>query len=257
MMSNDPNVIRQEIESTRVELSSDVDALTNKVNPRRMASERVERARGRLGRVKDKVMGSATHGRQAVGQRASHAGHRLTDTAHQASDAVSGAAHQASSAATGAAHQASDAVSGAAHQASSAASGATHRASDAASSVAGRVRAVPEMSRQQTEGSPLAAGLIAFGLGLLASSLIRPSEREQQLAAKTKHKTMQHSGELKHVAGDMAHHAQGNLREPAQHAAKSVASKAAESASAVRKQGMASAQQARGQARESRDDLRR
>jgi hypothetical protein len=246
MMSNDPNVIRPEIESTRVELSSDVDALTDKVNPRRMATERVGRARGRLGRVKDKVMGSATHGREAVGERASHAGHRLTDTAHDASDAASVAAHQAS-----------DAVSGAAHQASSAASGAAHRASDAASSVAGRVRAVPEMSRHRTEGSPLAAGLIAFGVGLLASSLIRPSERERQLAAKTKHKTMQHSGEIKHVAGDMAHHAQDNLREPAQHAAKSVMSKAAESASAVRKQGTASAQQVGGQARESRDDLRR
>jgi hypothetical protein len=245
-MSNDPNVIRQEIESTRAELSTDVDVLTDKVNPRRIATERVERTRGRLSRVKDKVMGSATHGRQAMSQRASHAGHRLTDTAHQASGAVSGATHQASSA-----------VSGATHQASSAASGAAHRASDAASSVAGRARAMPEMSRERTEGSPLAAGLIAFGVGLLASSLLAPSQRERQLAAQAKHKTMQHSGEIKQTAGGIAHQARENLREPAQHAAQSVKSKAAESASAVRNEGRASSQQARGQVRESRDDLRR
>jgi Protein of unknown function (DUF3618) len=234
-MTNDPNVIRQEIESTRVELRSDVDALTDRVNPRRMATERVERARGRLGRVKDKVMGRATYGREAAGERVSHAGQRLTDTAQQASGAATGAAQRASGVATGAAH----------------------RASEAGSAVADRARAVPQMSRQRTEGSPLAAGLIAFGVGLLASSLIRPSQREQQLAAQAKHKAMERSGGIKQQAAGMAREMQQNLREPALHAAQSVGSKAADSASAVRHQGMSSAQQVQGRARESGEEMRR
>jgi hypothetical protein len=170
-MHTDPDVIREEVETTRVELSSDVDALTDK--PR------------------------------------------------QAPAAVSGAARQAS---------------------------------EAASSVADQARAVPQMSRERTEGSPLAAGLIAFGVGLLASSLIPPSQRERHLAAQAKHKAMQRSGDIKQQAGGTARQMQQNLREPALHAAQSVGSKAAQSASAVRDQGMSSAQQVRGQARESGQD---
>lgn len=223
-MSNDPNVIRQEVEISRAELTTDVDALTNKVNPRRMATGRVERVRGRLGQIKDKVMGTATHGREAAGQRASGARHQVTETAQQAPGAVKGAAHQAS---------------------------------EAVSSVPDRARAAPQMSRERTEGNPLAAGLIAFGVGLLASSLIPPSRREQQLAAQAKHEAMEHSGEIKQQAGGMASQMQGDLRKPMRHAAQSVGAKAAESASAVRERGTSAAQQVQGQARESGEDLRR
>lgn len=204
-MSNDPEVLRKEVEITRTELSSDVDALTDKVNPRRIATGRMERVRGRFAQIKDKVMGTAMPGHDAAGQRAREARHRVTDTARQAPAA--------------------------------------------ASSVADRARAVPQMSRERTEGSPLAAGLIAFGVGLLASSLIPPSQRERQVAAQAKHKAMERSGDIKQQAGGMARQMQQNLREPALHAAQSVGSKAAQSASAVRDQGTSSAQQVRGQAR--------
>jgi ElaB/YqjD/DUF883 family membrane-anchored ribosome-binding protein len=223
-MSNDPDQIRQEIETTRVELSSDVDALTYKVNPRRVATQRVDRVRGQLGRIKDKVMGTATHAREAGGNRASDTGHRLSDTAHHASGAIADA---------------------------------THRASDTATSAAGQARAVPQMTRERAEGSPLAAALIAFGVGLLASSLIPPSQRERQLAAQAKQKAMEHSGEIKQQASAMTHQVQDNLREPVQQAAQSVRSTAAGSASAVQDQSKTAARQVQGQARESRDDLRR
>ncbi|MCG5472184.1 DUF3618 domain-containing protein [Micromonospora sp. LAH09] len=38
-MSSDPDRIWREIETTRTELSNDVDALTEKVNPRRAARQ--------------------------------------------------------------------------------------------------------------------------------------------------------------------------------------------------------------------------
>ncbi|MCX4471608.1 DUF3618 domain-containing protein [Micromonospora sp. NBC_01655] len=166
-MSNDPEQIRQEIETTRMELSTDVDALTYKASPRRMATERIGRARGRFGRIKDRVMGTASQARHDSGGSAVEARHRLAGTAHQASGAVSGVADRASHAASSAAHQA---------------------------------QAVPQMTRDRTEGNPLAAGLIAFGVGLLASSLISPSRTEQKLALQAKQKAMQHSGQIKQQA---------------------------------------------------------
>jgi hypothetical protein len=222
-MSNDPNVIRQQIETTRGELSSDVDALTDRVNPRRVATRRAERVRGRFDQIKGRVMGTAVHGREAAGERTSHARHRLTDTAEQASGAVSGTAHQAS---------------------------------EAASLVADRARAVPQMSRERTGDSPLRAGMVAFAAGLLASSLIPPSGREKQLAEQAKQKATDRSGGMKQQAGGMARQMRENLREPAQHAAESVRSKAAESASAVRDQGMSTAQQVQGRAREGGEAVR-
>lgn len=65
---------------------------------------------------------------------------------------------------------------------------------------------------------------------------------------------MERSGDIKQQAGGTAREMQQNLREPALHAAQSVGSKAAQSASAVLDQGMSSAQQVRGQARESGED---
>ena len=59
MTSSDPDVIRRQIEDTRRELSYDVDALNEKVNPARVMDRRVTAAKGRITRVKEKVMGSA------------------------------------------------------------------------------------------------------------------------------------------------------------------------------------------------------
>ncbi|MEK8109107.1 DUF3618 domain-containing protein [Micromonospora sp. M12] len=46
VVSSDPDQIRREIETTREELSNDVDALTDRVNPRRIAGDRVGQAAG-------------------------------------------------------------------------------------------------------------------------------------------------------------------------------------------------------------------
>src|SRR3712207_9422923 len=59
MTSSDPEVIRRQIEETRRELSYDVDALNEKVNPARVVDRRMSAAKGRFAHVKDKVMGSA------------------------------------------------------------------------------------------------------------------------------------------------------------------------------------------------------
>ncbi|MFE9655567.1 DUF3618 domain-containing protein [Micromonospora sp. NPDC006431] len=73
-MSNDPDRIRQQIEQTRSELVIDVDALTYRVDPRRIAGDRVGQARGALTRVKGKVMGTPTDGHRPGQQMSAAAG---------------------------------------------------------------------------------------------------------------------------------------------------------------------------------------
>ncbi len=53
---------------------------------------------------------------------------------------------------------------------------------DAASGAADAVREAPQTAAEQTRGNPLAAGLIAFGAGLLAAALIPASDTERRLS---------------------------------------------------------------------------
>ena len=59
-MTNDPEQIRREIERTRGELSYDVNALGEKVNPGSIARRQRDRVRGAAVSVKESVMGSAS-----------------------------------------------------------------------------------------------------------------------------------------------------------------------------------------------------
>src|SRR5439155_10653100 len=99
------------IEQTRNELSDDVNALTYKVSPRRVVSQRMERNRGALRGVKERVMGTAYDVRDSAGDRLASAASTVGETAS----------------------------------------------------------AAPRMVRQQTQGSPLAAGMVAFGVGVVLS----------------------------------------------------------------------------------------
>ena len=82
------------------------------------------------------------------------------------------------------------AVMGSAQDSGSAASGQARQVAgsvqEGAQQVAGRaadqVRQAPEMIQQQTQGNPLAAGLVAFGAGLLLATLFPPTEAEQRAA---------------------------------------------------------------------------
>jgi len=56
------------------------------------------------------------------------------------------------------------------------------RVGDIAQNTINEVAGVPDRLRSGTEGNPLAAGLIAFGAGLLAATLLPTSRREDDLA---------------------------------------------------------------------------
>src|SRR3712207_5215480 len=122
--SNDPEAIRRQIEQTQRELSYDVDALNEKVNPSRVMDRRVSAAKGRVSRVRDRVMGSAQGTRATAQHHAQHAAGTVQDRAQGAAESVQGAAQQAAHA----------------------------------------VQQAPDTIVRQAQGNPLAAGLIAFGV---------------------------------------------------------------------------------------------
>jgi len=176
MTTDDPRVLRQEIERTQRALSTDVDALSEKVTPGRIVERRVNRARRGLTGLRDRVMGS-------VSDTASTVGSTVSQTSDQATSAVS------------------DAVSSA-----------------------------PHAVRRQTEGNPLAVGLIAFGVGWLTASLLPASRAERQLGEQVKDFAQEHAAKL----GEVAEQVKDNLAEPAQQAARSVTSTAQDAVATVK-----------------------
>jgi hypothetical protein len=213
MTSSDPDVIRRQIEDTRRELSYDVDALNEKVNPARVVDRRVSAAKGRISNLKEKVMGSAQ------------------DTTSSAQGMASDAAGSVQSAASSAA----DTVTG------------------AASSAAGAVQQAPDAIVKQTQGNPLAAGLIAFGVGWLVSSLLPASEKEKQLAQQAESAVREHKDALLEPAKQAAQEIGEQLKPAAQEAVESVKSTAQDAAATVKDEGQSAVQDVQGQAQQSKE----
>ena len=213
MTSSDPDVIRRQIEDTRRELSYDVDALNEKVNPARVVDRRVTAAKGRLTSVKEKVMGSAEGTRYAAHSAASN----VTDSVQ------------------GAASSAADSVQ------------------NAASSAAGAIQGAPDTVVRQTQGNPLAAGLIAFGVGWLVSSLLPASEKEKQLAQQAESAVREHKDALLEPAKQAAQEIGEQLKPAAQEAVESVKSTAQDAAATVKDEGQSAVQDVQGQAQQSKE----
>ncbi len=166
-MSQSPEEIREEIELTRSNVGTDVDALADRVNPSSIMHRQGDKVRGSMDKVKDAVMGSSNEGSSAQ------------DAAKQAGEVA---------------------------------------------------RDAPGRALGQTRGNPLAAGLIAFGAGLLVSSIIPPSQKEKDAAAALKEKAEPLPNEVTNAAKQVGQ----NMKEPAQEAAESLKDSATGSAQKVK-----------------------
>lgn len=111
----------------------------------------------------------------------------------------------------------------------------------------------PTKLRERTEGNPLAAGLVAFGLGWLASAIIPATKQESQAAGAVK----EYAQDVAHQATDVVKDMAEDLREPAQQALESVKSTAAEGAQTVRDEGTLAAQDVRDTGKESAQNVQR
>jgi ElaB/YqjD/DUF883 family membrane-anchored ribosome-binding protein len=110
------------------------------------------------------------------------------------------------------------------------ASDATDRISSAASDAADSVRQMPETAREKVEGNPLAAGLIAYGFGMLVASVVPPTRTEQELAKQARPLVDSAMDEAKNVGQEVV----ADLREPARDAVEQVKETAAEAAQNVK-----------------------
>jgi hypothetical protein len=105
-------------------------------------------------------------------------------------------------------------------------SGAATRLSDTASTAMQTAQDVPKMAREQAQGNPLAAGMIAFGAGLLVSSLIPGSRQEQRFAGQLNDRATDLAQPVAAAARRSGGDLGADLAEPARQAVEAVRSSA-------------------------------
>jgi len=127
---------------------------------------------------------------------------------------------------------------------------------DAGGKVGDAVSSAPDMARERTRGTPLAAGLIAFAAGWVAAAAMPASTRERELAQETKDKAMEAAGPLKEQAAQLAQEVKEDLREPAQQAAENVKQSATQAATDVADESRSAAHQVAGEAKDSAGNVR-
>ncbi|MDP9694857.1 UNVERIFIED_ORG: gas vesicle protein [Arthrobacter globiformis] len=210
-MSDNPDAIRADIEATRNRLGTNVDAVADKVTPSNIVHRQTGKVKDAVFGVKDKIMGTAEH-----------ATHSTSGSLHHAAHTTGGGVHQATDAAGNALHGAGEAIADAPHQVAA-----------------------------KTQGNPLAAGLIAFGAGLLVSSLIPASQKEREAADALKTAAEPMTSQLTEAAKDMA---QG-LKEPAQDAMENVKATATDAAQHVKDEGQTAASDVKATATDAKDHV--
>ncbi|MCI9869412.1 DUF3618 domain-containing protein [Arthrobacter humicola] len=199
-MSENPDVIRADIEATRARLGTNVDAVADKVTPSHIVQRQTDRVKENVKDavfgVKDKVMGAADH---------------TADHVHSTTGSVGS------------------------------------HVSDAGSAVAG----APGQLKNRTQGNPLAAGLIAFGAGLLVSSLIPASQKEREAADALKSAAEPLTTELTDAAKQVAE----GLKAPAQEAVENVKATAADATDHLKADGHAAVEDVKDRTAEAKDNV--
>ena len=142
------------------------------------------------------------------------------------------------------------------HSASSTMHSGLDSTKGAVSSAGSAVTSAPTAATSRTQGNPLAAGLIAFGAGWLASSLLPSSEKEQHATMAAKDKVSEHSDTLTAPAKEAAQGMKENLQPKAQQAAESLKSTATDAAQTVKGEAASAKDDVAGQAQHAKDEVR-
>jgi methyl-accepting chemotaxis protein len=196
-MVEEPDRIRDDIELTRAQLAHDVDRLADKTSPSRVAQRGWASTKAKVRGVTDRVMGTAHDGGTTMKDKTSGALDTVKDKASSAVDTVK----------------------------------------DTAGDVAGPIQQAPTTVRRQAQGNPIAVGLIAFGAGMLAGSLLPATDLEKRAGRQVR----EHADELIEPVrqpltetakdlGDSAKEAAASVRDTAKHAARTTAESAKGSA---------------------------
>lgn len=203
-------------------------------NPDAIRSD-IEATRARLGTNVDAVADKVTP---------SNIVHRQTDKVKDAvfgvKEKVMGTADHATTGIHSGTEHTGNALGNAGNTVGSTLGDASHAISDA-----------PQQVKTKTQGNPLAAGLIAFGAGLLVSSLIPPSQKEREAADALKTAAEPMTTQLTEAAKDMAE----GLKEPAREAMENVKATATDAADHVKNEGQAAATDVKDRATNAKDNV--
>jgi hypothetical protein len=150
----------------------------------------------------------------------------------------------------GAKDRAMDQGPGVAKDKAGSAVGSVHDATNAA---AGKLGAVTNTAalKEQTQGNPVAAGLVAFGVGWLLSSLVPVSQAEQAAAATVEDNADTLVAPLKESAQQVA----GNLQEPLQNSAEALRQTTTDAVNRTTEHAKSATQDVKQQAAGAKDDV--
>lgn len=101
---------------------------------------------------------------------------------------------------------------------------------DSAGSTVDHLREAPGSLAQRTEGSPLAAGGVAFAIGFLAAAMWRPTEPERHAVEKVADAAPDVTDDIAEIGRDVA----GTVKEQAVGAAEELKTSVAEAATAMK-----------------------
>jgi hypothetical protein len=96
------------------------------------------------------------------------------------------------------------------------AGGAMQSASETAQSVGARMQHAPEALAEQTSGNPVAAGLVAFGAGVLLATAFPSSRTERRLVGEAKPQLQQAAEQLKGAGVEAGTNVRGRAVESAE-----------------------------------------
>jgi gas vesicle protein len=178
-MGQSAQQVRADIERTREDLGQDLDAIGNKISPRQAVRRRTDRVRSKLTDMRERVMGSAESATSTVSSEGSSVAGSVRDAASDVASSVA----------------------------------------DAASGAADTVRHAPDVVKRQTEGNPMAVGLIAFGLGALAGTILPSTQTEKSMAPQLRERVVE---PVKETASQAAHEVGQELRGSTEEAAERV-----------------------------------
>lgn len=130
--------------------------------------------------------------------------------------------------------------------------GLVDRAGGVAGSAVQGVGQAPETLRRQATGNPLAAGLVAFGLGMLVASVIPTSDSERQAASRLAEPVQRARAELVQAGQEVRE----ELQESARDSLEELKEHSRDALQEVRAEGAEAAQDVRGRAGEAATQTR-
>jgi phage-related protein len=211
-MGQSAEQVRADIERTREDLGQDLDAIGDKISPRQAVRRRTDRVRSKLTIMRERVMGSAESATSIVSSEGSSVAGSVRDAASDVASSVG----------------------------------------DAASGAADAVRHAPEVVKEQTEGNPIAVGLIAFGLGALAGTILPSTQTEKRMAPQLRERVVE---PVKETASEAAREVGQDLRGSAEEAAERVKQTAQEGAQRLREETRHRMEDVRSEAQEGAREL--